>query len=205
MLPLGSGTVRLSQPSPGPWPGGEPVSVLPGGDVVRLVDGRDLERYSSHTAAMTRTRLPELDHRSARPGAVTMQPQPDGALFITNPAIGRALVVDPARSVRVTALVDYAPPASRLGGPASKAALSADGQTLYTLAPAAAGGLMAYHTARGTLRAVFGNGSPYVGVYPLPSGAVLAVSATSPRLHFFTGSLAPVGTTDTALNVVEVL
>lgn len=204
--PLGSGRARFSVPAVGPWPvSGEPVAVLANGDVARLAYGRQLEVYSARSGRATEVRIPELEGTSTRPGAPTMQPRADGRLFINNPAIGRAVVADPTRSFAAVTAFEYPRPAVAAGGPESKAVLSGDGRTLYVLGSAAAGGLAAYDAATSKLSASYSHGEHYTGLYQLQGGTLLAVSATSPRLAFFTPSLEPAGTADTDLHVAAVV
>jgi hypothetical protein len=203
-FPLGSGTARLSVPTPGVWPAGEPVVALPTGDVARLVNARHLEVYSATTGRMTQVGIAPLAQSAAKPGAVAMSARPDGTLFITKAATGRAVVLDPAASFAVTAQISFPPPASPLGAPWSKAVLSADGATLYVLGAAQAGGLSAYDVASGALTASYSHGERYVGVYELPSGALLAVGTANPRLTFFSPELTPLGTAETSLHVAAV-
>ena len=203
--PLGSGTARFCVPAPGPWPtGGEPVAMLASGHIARLVNGRQVLLYSPRSGQGRQIRLAALDVPSTKPGAVTLAPRPDGTVFINNPAIGRAIIADPARSFRETSVISYPRPAVPFGGPSGKAVLSPDGLMVYILGAAGAGGLSAYDTRTGALAASYSHGEHYTGVYRLPSGVVLAVSPTRPQLVFFTPSLMPIGTADTDVRVAAV-
>jgi hypothetical protein len=203
--PLGSAKPIYSVAAPGPFPTGqEPVITLSTGDIARLINGREIQLYSAMTGRMSHIGLAPLDLPTTKPGAVTMQSRPDGMVFINNPAMGRAILADPARSFREVWVVGYPLPAVPFGGPAEKAALSPDGGTLYVLGPLTAGGLSAYDTRTGTLVASYSHGENYVGVYQLASGVVLAISAASPQLAFFNPSLAPVGVADAEIQVVGV-
>jgi hypothetical protein len=204
VYPLGSATPRLSVPAPAPWPGGEPVATLPSGDVARLVNGRILQVCSARTGEVTQSAVAPLNVIRAKPSAVTMQARPDGTLFLTKPGLGRAVVLDPAHSFRVTAEVSFPAPAAPLGAPWSKAVLSPSGDTLYVLGGAKTGGIAAYDVATGTLTASYSQGHQYSGLYQMPSGTLLAVGPKNPRLAFFSSTLSPLGTADTNLHVSAV-
>jgi hypothetical protein len=204
VYPLGSAKPRLSVPAPAPWPGGEPVAPLATGDVARLVNGRCLQVCSARTAEVTQFTVKPLNVIRAKPSAVTMQARPDGTLFLTKPGIGRAVVLDPADSFRVTADVTFPEPAAPLGAPWSKAVLSPSGDTLFVLGGAGTGGISAYDVATGALNASYSQGRQYAGLYQMPSGTLLAVGATNPRLAFFSSTLSPLGTADTNLHVSAV-
>ncbi len=201
---LGSGKARFSMPSPAPWSGGEPVVTLPSGDVARLVNGRDVQVCSAQAGQVRNVSIEPLSETRAKPSAVTMQARADGTVFITKPGIGRAVLVDPARSFRVLSQVSFPVPASPFGAPSSKAVLSADGQVLYVLGGAAAGGVAAYDVATGKLTASYSHGQQYAGLFQLASGTLLATAAANPRLAFFSPSLSPLGNMDTALHVSDV-
>jgi hypothetical protein len=203
-FPLGSGTARFTVQAPAPWPAGEPALALPSGDVARLVRGRDVQVCSAQTGAVTELSIAPFSRKRAKPSAVTMQARTDGTVFMAKPGNGIAVIADPARSFDVTAQVEFPAPASPLGAPWSKAALSAEGETLYVLGPAGTGGLSAYEVASGRLTAAYSEGRHYAGLYQLSSGTLLAVRPQSPRLAFFSPSLTPLGTADTSLNVSAV-
>lgn len=204
--PLGSGRARFSVPAVGPWPvNGEPVAVLASGDVARLAYGRQVEVYSAATGRATQVSIPALQGESARPGAPSMQARADGTVFINNPAIGRAVVADPARSFAAVSTFTYPRPAAAIGGTESKAVLSGDGRTLYVLGGSEIGGLSAYDAATGKLTSSYSHGEHYTGVYQLEGGALLAISPISPRLVFFDPSLEPTGTANTDLHVAAVV
>jgi hypothetical protein len=205
-FPLGSGRPARSARSAGAWPNGATGLVLATGDVARLVEGRDLEVYSPRTGASTRREFAELQVESAKQGATTLHPRPDGTLVIANAAFGRAVVVDPASSFRTVTTLSYARPKIAVGGPDAKTALSPDGATLYVLGAAGTGGLSAYDLASGELVAAYGDGVHYSGVYQLPSGTLLAVSGTDSGSQpgFFSPSLARLGASSTDMYVAEV-
>ena len=204
VFPLGSGTARLSVPAPAPWPGGEPLVTLPAGDVARLVRGRDVQVCSARTGEVTELGIPAFSHGRAKPSAVTMQARADGTVFMTKPGAGVAVIADPADSFRMTAHIQFPPPASPLGAPWSKVVLSPAGDICYVLGPAATGGLCAYDAGSGKLIGSYSEGRQYAGLYQLPSGILLAVRPENPRLAFFSADLSPLGTADTNLYVSAV-
>ena len=202
---LGSAATRFSVPAPGPWPVNiEPVITLQTGDIARLINGRTIQVFSPRSGAISQFDIAPLELSSAKPGAATMQLRSDGLLFLARAVIGRAVLVDPARSFKVLSAVSYPVPFYASGGPVSKAVLSADGTRLYTLGGVRVGGLSAYDVADGSLVASYSRGENYTGLYQLASGTLLAVGANSPRLGFFTPSLSPAGTGDTDLHVAAV-
>jgi hypothetical protein len=203
-FPLGSGQARVSVPSPAPWPGGEPAVTLPTGDVARLVNGRTVQVSSALTGEVTEVTIDALNVIRAKPSAVTMHSRADGTVFITKPGLGRAVIADPADSFRVQAQVSFPVPGRPLGAPWSKAVLSPSGETLYVLGGAKAGGLSAYDVATGALTASYSDGTTYSGLYQLPAGTLLAVSAANPRLTFFSPALSQIGTADTSLQISAV-
>jgi hypothetical protein len=133
-----------------------------------------------------------------------MQVLPDGAVFINSPAIGRAVIADPARSFAVRSVVKYPPPAWPAGAPENKAVLSPDGTTLYVLGGAKAGGLSAYDVASNALVGSYSNGANLAGLYPTANGSLLAVGLTDPKLGFYAPTLAPLGSARTDLHVSAV-
>jgi hypothetical protein len=200
-FPLGSGQARFSVPAANPWPASEPVVTLPSGDIARLVNGRTVQVCSAKTGDLTQTTIAPLNVATAKPSAITMQTRPDGTVFITKPGIGRAIIADPADSFRVKTEISFPVPTSPLGAPLSKAVLSASGDTLYVLGAAKTGGVSAYDVATGKLTASYSHGGGYSGLYLLPSGTLLAVSAANPRLTFYSSSLSPLGTAETSLQI----
>jgi hypothetical protein len=203
-FPLGSGKARFSVPSLGPWPGGEPIVTLPDGDIARLVNGREVQVFSVRTGDVTQLPIAPINVVRAKPSAVTMQARPDGTVFITKPGIGRAVIADPAAAFRVKAQISFPVPAKPLGAPWSKAVLSPSGDTLYAVGSARTGGLSAYDVATGALTASYSEGHQYSGIYQLPSGNLLAVSAANPRLAYFSPALRPLGTANTSLQISAV-
>jgi WD40 repeat protein len=188
-------------PAANPWPASEPVVTLPSGDIARLVNGRTVQVCSAKTGDLTQTTIAPLNVATAKPSAITMQTRPDGTVFITKPGIGRAIIADPADSFRVKTEISFPVPTSPLGAPLSKAVLSASGDTLYVLGAAKTGGVSAYDVATGKLTASYSHGGGYSGLYLLPSGTLLAVSAANPRLTFYSSSLSPLGTAETSLQI----
>jgi hypothetical protein len=201
VFPLGSGKARLSAMAPAPWPGGEPVSTLPTGDVARLVWGRQVQVWSARTGDVAQYGIPAFTQVGAKPSAVTMQARPDGTVFMTKPGAGTAVFADPADSFRAKTRIQFPVPASPMGAPWTKAVLSSAGETLYVPGPAATGGLSAYDVPSGQLVASFSDGRHYYGLQQLPSGDLLAVQPDNPRLAFFSADLSPLGTADTDLHV----
>ena len=204
VFPLRSGKARLKIDASEVWPvNDEPIAILGNGAVARLVYGRYLERYAPDTGRHSTATIAPLAQDVERPARTTMQLRPDGLLFLANPALGVATLVDPARGFAVVSTVKSTPAAAPAGGPQSKAVLSADAKTVYTVGSAAGPGLSAYDVASGRLQAAT-TARDYTAVYGLPSGRLLAIAADNPRLSFFDSSLREVGTEDTNLNVVEV-
>jgi hypothetical protein len=202
---LGEGKARFTVPAPGPWPvSGEPVESLPSGDLVRLAYGRTTELYSARTGQASETTIPALNLPSARPGASTMQVLADGTVFINSPAIGRAVIADPARSFTPRSVVTYTPPRWPASAPATKAVLSADGKTLYALGGAKVGGIAAYDVASNKLVGSYSNGTHFAALHQLASGTLLGVGVGNSALEYFSPSLAPLGTAKTDLYVAAV-
>jgi hypothetical protein len=201
VFPLGSGKARQSAHVPAPWPGGEPVGTLASGDVARLVRGTHVQVASAASAEVTEYAISAFSQARSRPSAVTMAIRPDGTAFLTKPGSGVAVIADPADSFRPKAEIQFAPPASPLGAPWSKAVLSAEGETMYALGPANAGGLRAYEVSSGKLTASYTEGNHYHGLHQMPDGTLLAVQPQNPRLAFFAPDLSPLGVSDTDLYV----
>jgi hypothetical protein len=200
-FPIGSGQARFRTAALMPWSAGEPVVTLPSGDVARFVNGRAVQVASASNGDISQTTISALSGALAKPSAVTMQTRSDGTVFITKPGAGRAVVADPADSFRVKTQVDFAPPAYPNGGPAAKVVLSASGDTLYVLGGKNQGGVSAYDVATGKLSGSYSQGGHYNGLYLLPNGHLLAVSATNPRLAFFSPDLDVLGTATTNLQI----
>jgi hypothetical protein len=177
---------------------------MPDGQLVRLVYGRELEVYSPIDGSLTSVSLGPLDTPSAKPAYATMQLQNDNLLFIAKPVTGQAVVLDPNSSFEVLAQLTFPVPPNAGGGPTSKAVLSADGATLYTLGQGLSGGIDAYAVPSGTPVASQADGNQYNGIYILPSGTIIAIQQVNPRLSFFDSSLNSIATADTNLSVVGV-
>jgi hypothetical protein len=206
VFPLGSGNPRLVTEAPGPWPvNGEPIVPLSTGEVARLAYGTELEIYSPLDGAAKRVPIPKLDAIGAKPSSPTMESLVNGTLFVSAPAIGSALVVDPSKDFVVVASVSYPIPLYASGGPSGKTVLSPAGDVLYVLGDARAGGLAAYETASGLLKESYRGDQHYSGLRLLPSGNLVAVAPTSPRVSFFTPALEFVGSFDTELDIAEIL
>lgn len=204
VFPLGEGKARLTVPSPAPWPAGEPVGALASGNVARFVNARTLQVCAAADGDITQVGIAPLAAGRAKPSPATMTPRPDGTLFFAKPAIGRAVIVDPARSFAVRHGLSFAPPAKPFGGLPSKAVLSPDGAVLYVLGGAKSGGLAVYDVVTGKLTGAYGDGRQYSGIYVLPSGTLLAISPDNPRLAYFSADLTPLGTADAGLYVSAV-
>lgn len=204
-FPLGSGQSRFTAPSLAPWPGGEPVVTLASGDIARLVRGRDVQVCSARTGDLTTYTPAPLKVARPKPSAVTMQALPDGAVLITKPGIGIAIVVDAANSFRVKSQVRFPVPQAPGGAPWSKAVPSVSGEVLYVVGGASSGGVSAYDLNTGALTASYTQGGrQFAGLSVLPDGNVLAVSPAHPRLAFFSPTLSPLGTADTNLQIAAV-
>src|SRR5205807_7872238 len=166
------------------WPvNDEPIAILGNGAVARLVYGRHVEVYAPDTGGHTTTTIAPLAQDVERPARTTMQLLPDGLACLSNPALGVSTIVDPARSFAVDSTVKSTPAAAPAGGPQSKALLSADAKTVYTVGTAAGPGLSAYDVATGRLQAAT-TARDYTAVYALPSGRLLAIASDNPRLSF---------------------
>jgi hypothetical protein len=203
---LGSGEPSLSMRSPGAWPAGQTGHVLQTKDIVRLADGRDLEVFTPASGKLARFALAPLDIQTAKPGVTSIHHRADGTLVVTNSAMGRAFVVDPASSFATSGVIDFPRPAIPLGGSDAKTALSPDGMTLFTLGPGDTGGLSAIDLATGALVASYGNGVHYSSLHQLPGGSLVAVNPSEGKsqLDFFSPSLASLGTSTTRMYVAEV-
>jgi hypothetical protein len=202
-FPLGTAKARFTAPAFGPWPGGEPVVTLASGDVARMVNGRAVQVFSAKNGDATQHTIAPLNVIRAKPSAITMQARPDGTVFLTKPGIGKAVIADPAHGFRTTAEVTFPVPAKPLGAPWSKAVLSADAGTMYVAGAAKTGGVASYDVRTGALAGAFSQGHQYAGVFAMPSGSLLAVSAANPRLTFFSPGLSPLGTASTDLQVAD--
>jgi hypothetical protein len=203
-FPLGSAKQRFSAPAFGPWPGGEPVVTLASGDIARMINGRAVQVFSKKNGDLTQHTIAPVNVIRAKPSPVTMEARPDGTVFLTKPGIGKAVIADPARGFATKAEISFPAPARPLGAPWSKAVLSADASTLYVVGSAKAGGIAAYDVKTGALAGAYTQGHQYAGVYLMPSGSLLAVSAANPRLTFFSPGLSPLGTASTDMQVAAV-
>ncbi|MBO0803653.1 MAG: hypothetical protein J2P25_11340 [Nocardiopsaceae bacterium] len=202
--PLGEAKARFSTPAFGPWPGGEPVVTLPSGDIARMLSGRAVQVFNAKNGDTAQHAIAPIDVTRAKPSAITMQARHDGTVFITKPGIGKAVIADPARDFRIMHEITYPVPAKPLGAPWSKAVLSGDASTLYVTGSATAGGLAAYDVKTGDLTGAYSHGHVYAGVFAMPSGSLLAVSAANPRLTYFSPELSPLAVASTDLHVANV-
>jgi hypothetical protein len=176
--------------------------ILASGGVARIVNGREVELYSPDTGQHSTVMVEPLAQDPPRPARVSMELRPDGLVFLSSPALGRAVIADPAQSFAAVSTVSYAAGVPT-GPPSSKAVLSADAKTLFAVGTAAGPGVSAYDVRKGSLQAV-STGRGYTAIYELPSGTLLAIASDSPRLSFFDPSLRKLGTADTALHILEV-
>jgi hypothetical protein len=205
VFPLGLGTPRVIVAAPDAWPvNGEPCLPLGSGQIARLVYGTDLEIYSAGDGTMTRFPIPPLAEIGAKPSAPTMELRENGTIFLSAPAIGRAVVVDPSKSFGVLANVSYRPPLYAAGAPSGKAALAAAGDLLYVLGDTQVGGVAAYNVISGLVQQSYTDDRHYSGLHILPSGNLVAVAPTSPRLTILSGTLASIAQMDPELDVVAV-
>jgi len=201
-IPLGSGTPAAATASVGPWPSGAGAQLLATGHVARVIAGRDLEVYSPADGSLRTVALaPMHEVGAAKPGAITLESLPDGNALITNSALGRAMVVDPAARFSTVAAIDY----PRVPYPVRGASASSDGTTLYTLGARSTGGLNAYKLSSGALNASYTHGETYTGVYQLAGGNLLTLTAGQQTgLSFFTQRLERVATAATDVLVAGV-
>jgi hypothetical protein len=204
VYPYGSRQARLTVPTAGPWPSSEPAVALPDGDAARLVNARTIQVVSARNGDLSEFALPPLSRTLARPTPATMTVRPDGTVFLTKVRAGRAAIADPARGFTVTRDLQFPVPDRSSAGPLSQAALSGAGDRLYVLGAAATGGLSSYDMATGALVAAYANGTHYTGVYLLPGGELLAVSAANPRLSYFSPELELLGLADTSISIAAV-
>ena len=201
-IPLGSGTPAAAAASRGPWPSGANARILATGHVARVLAGRDLELYSPADGSLRTVSLaPMHEVGAAKPGAITLDSLPNGNAVITNSALGRATVVDPAAQFATVVVADY----PRVPYPVRGASVSADGTTLYTLGARGTGGLNAYRMSDGSLTASYTHGETYTGVYQMAGGNLLTLTAGQQTgLSFFTPGLEPVATAATDVLVAGV-
>lgn len=194
-IPLGSGTPAAAASSSGPWPSGDGARILATGHVARVVAGRDLEVFAPADGSLRTVSLaPMHELGAAKPGAITLEALPNGNALITNSAIGRATVVDPAMRFSTVSVVDY----PRVPYPVHGAGVSPDGATLYTLGARNIGGLNGYKLANGALTASYTHGETYTGVYQLAGGNLLTLTTGQQTgLSFFTPQLERVATATT--------
>jgi hypothetical protein len=194
-IPLGSATPAAATASTGPWPSGEGARILATGHVARVIAGRDLEVYAPADGSLRTVSLaPMHEVAAAKPGAITLEVLPDGNALITNSAVGRATVVDPAARFATVSVVDY----PRVPYPVHGASVSSDGTTLYTLGARNTGGLNGYKLANGALTTSYTHGETYTGVYRLAGGNLLTLTAGQQTgLSFFTPQLERVATATT--------
>lgn len=201
-VPLGSGTPAAAIASRGAWPSGTDAAILPGGQVARVLAGRDLEVFSPSDGSLRTVSLAPMHQVSAaKPGAITLASLPDGNALVTNSAFGRATVVDPAARFATVSVVDY----PRVPYPVRGASVSPDGTTLYTLGARNTGGLNAYKLGSGALTASYTHGETYSGVFQMAGGNLLTLTAGQHTgLSFFTPRLERLATAATDVLVAGV-
>jgi len=200
---VGSRETRFTAAAPGPWPvNGEPIVGLPNGQFARLVYSRDIEVYSVADGAATTYRIADLD--PAR-GRVSMTATRDGKLFLANAETGTAVLVDPLADYQVSSVVRFPVPAIAHGAPSQKAAVSASGDAVYTLGPAATGGIALYDLQTGALTRSYSNGQHFSCLQTLTDGTVLCASPTSPRLTLLSPSLDRIGDADFEMHVALIV
>jgi hypothetical protein len=198
-IPLGSGAPALVAPSLGPWPAGAEAHILATGHVARVIAGRDLEVFSPADGSLhTVTLAPMHEVGAAKPGAVTLETLPSGNSLVANSAFGRATVVDPAAGFTIASVIDY----PKVPYPVRGASVSSDGTTLYTLGARETGGLNGYRITSGALTTSYTHGETYTGVYRLPGGNLLTLTAGGKTgLSFFIPQLERAATATTSVLV----
>lgn len=205
-FPLGSGTPHFTTPAPGPWPvNGEPTAILSTGDIGRLVYGKYLQIYTTTDGTARTIAVAQLDAVPAKPAAITMEARNDGLLLFAAPAIGRAALIDPRRSFQAVSTITFAIPYYATGGPTSKTALSDGSDAFYVLGGADSGGVVAYDVDSGMAKASFSTGQHFYGIQQLPSGELLAVAPSSPRLSLLDPSLKLIAHADVDMRVAALL
>ncbi len=195
--PFGSGSRRFTQPAPATWPvNGEPVAALTNGNLVRLVSGSILETYSATDGTSNSQSLRDFAALTTpRPARTRMDQRPDGSLFISNPGLGRAVLLDGRNPSTVRASVAHDRRASLAGSRLPQTQLSEDGKAFYALGPS--GGIVSYSASSGQRTAAVADDMQFTGLYRLSSGGLAATSFASPKLTFFDDSLTQVGVADT--------
>jgi hypothetical protein len=201
-IPLGSAAPAVAAASRGPWPSGADARILATGQVARVLAGRDLEVYSPADGSLRTVSLaPMHEAGAAKPGAITLESLPDGTALVTNSALGRATVLDPAARFATVAVIDY----PRVPYPVRGASVSSDGATLYTLGARGTGGVNAYKLANGALINSYTHGESYTGVYRMAGGNLLTLTpGPQTGLSFFTPRLERVATAATDVLVAGV-
>ena len=196
IYPFGSGKPRVTTPAPAVWPvNREPTATLANGNFVRLVADSTLEVYSARDGASQSRVLSPFDVSTTRPTRTRMDQRRDGSLFISNPGLGQALLLDGANPAAVRARVTPDVREQLAGSHAPQAQLSDDGNTLYALGPN--GGVDSYLAASSRRARSIATDRQFTALYRLSSGGLAATSLTSPNLTFFDDSLQQVGTADT--------
>jgi hypothetical protein len=203
---LGSGTASYSAPAPGTWPvNNEPIVGLPSGQFVRLINGYELESYSLGGRFERSQPLGYLSPQAAKRAPTSMTAAPGGMVFLNNPGLGRAAILNLTSGGLVPqARVTYPRPYFTGGPSRSAGVLSSDGTTFYTLGSSKQGGLSSYDVKSGMLKQAYSHGEQYVFVHTLPAGELVAVSESNPRLNFFSSDLEPLAAVPTDIYVSAV-
>jgi len=202
---MGSGTPRLAVDAAGPWPvNDEPIVVLAGGDICRLVGGDAIQVISTHDGSVATFPIPGFE-ATAKPMFTTMELRADGLIFCSAPSIGRAIIADPQASCRIVTDLSYPVPQYASGAPASKVALSVSGDRFFVPGDASRGGVVAYATSDGNQVDAFTTGRPFSAIALLASGNVLGLALDAPRLSLLTSDLQLLAETDIDLQVAAVI
>ncbi len=203
---LGSGTASYTAPAPGTWPvNNEPIVGLPSGQFVRLINGYELESYSLGGRFERSQPLGYLSPQRATRAPTSMTTAPGGMVFLNNPGLGRAAILRLTSGGLVPqARVTYPRPHFTGGPSRSAGVLSSDGTTFYTLGNSKQAGLSSYDVKSGTLEHAYSHGEHYVSVHALPTGELVAVSESNPRLNFFSNDLEPLAAVRTDIYVSAV-
>jgi hypothetical protein len=206
VFPIGQGKSTARWAAPGPWPvNGESVIAVAGGDIVRLILGTTLQVYSAEQGLIHEMEIPLLANVRAKPSAARMDLLGDGTLLLSAPAVGAAIIVDPASGFDTVATLSYPVPRYAGGAPERKCALSLDRRTIYVLGDANEGGLRAYDAKSGSTWRTYASGQHFSGLQVLSDGTLLAVSPESPRLAAFNEGLEPVANGDVDLDVLAIV
>jgi hypothetical protein len=203
---LGSGAASYTAPAPGTWPvNNEPIVGLPAEQFVRLINGYELESYSLGGRLERSQPLGYFSPQRAARAPTSMTTAPGGMVFLNNPGLGRAAILKLTPGGLVPrARVTYPRPQFTGGASRSAGVLSNDGTTFYTLGSSKQGGLSSYDVKSGVLKRAYSHSEHYVSVHALPTGELVAVSESNPRLNFFSNDLEPLAAVRTDVYVSAV-